>query len=107
MAAGRECLHDRVMVYDRHGKKSSVRDGYYRFKKTRGQGMLSGFGIAGLLRLRDNEGTEWTGTAELLEDGSTRYRFHNGRGEMIGGISDNQGILLRDDEGNAWRGFVD
>ena len=107
VAAGLDSPHDRVMFYHRPGKNSSVRDGYYRFQKTRGQGILSGFGIAGLLRLRDNEGAEWTGTAELLEDGTTRYRFHNGQGERICGISDNEGILLRDDAGNAWRGFVD
>lgn len=95
------------MSYYRRGKNSSVRDGYYRFRITRGQGILPGFGIAGRLRLRDSEGTEWTGPAELLEDGTTGYRFHHGQGEMICGISDNKGILLRDDEGNVWRGFVD
>jgi hypothetical protein len=95
------------MLYHREGKGSSVRDGFYRLQKTRGKGTLSGFGIGGVVRLRDQQGMEWTGTAELLPGGTTRYRFHDGQGKRISGISDSCGILLRDDEGNAWRGFVD
>jgi hypothetical protein len=35
-----------------------------------------------------------------------RYRFRNSKGRSISGLSDSSGILLRDERGNTWRGFV-
>jgi len=34
------------------------------------------------------------------------YRFRNGTGKTISGVSDGYGILLRDERGQTWRGYV-
>jgi hypothetical protein len=82
-------------------------NGCYRFENVRGQAKLTGFGIEGVVRLRDEYGVEWAGTAEMQDGGITRYRFRSPQGSIMSGISDGHAILLRDERGNAWRGFVD
>jgi hypothetical protein len=42
-----------------------------------------------------------------MADGTIRYRFRDAEGKTVSGISDSYGILLRDEQGNTWRGFVD
>jgi hypothetical protein len=66
---------------------------------------VSGPGDGELIRLRDEFGGEWRGTAERQEDGSIRYRFRNEKGDDITGISDGYGIILRDQKGHTWRGI--
>ena len=45
--------------------------------------------------------------AEEQGDNIIRYRFRDASGKSITGISDSFGIVLRDDKGNTWRGFVE
>jgi len=95
------------MIYHRSRKRSTASNGCYRFENVRGQGKLTGFGIEGIVRLRDEYGVEWAGTAELQDGGITSYRLRSPQGATMSGISDGDAILLRDERGNAWRGFVD
>jgi hypothetical protein len=95
------------MIYHRSRKRSTASNGCYRFENVRGQGKLTGFGIEGIVRLRDEYGVEWAGTAELQDGGITSYRLRSPQGATMSGISDGHAILLRDERGNAWRGFVD
>ena len=59
------------------------------------------------MRLRDEYGNVWRGSAEVQDDRTVRFRFRDSYGNTISGISDGGGILLRDDQGNTWRGIVD
>lgn len=95
------------MIYPRSRNSSSLRNGCYRFENVRGKGLLTGFGMEGIVRLRDEYGVEWAGTLELQDGGHTSYRLRSAQGATMSGISDGQAILLRDERGNAWRGFVD
>jgi len=95
------------MIYRRKQGSTSVPSGYYRFENVQGGGTLFGFGTGEFVRLRDEYGAEWNGTAEPQGDNVIRYRFCNQQGKTISGISDSCGILLRDERGNAWRGFIE
>ncbi len=79
--------------------------GFHRFQNDQKQSVC-GFGEGDYIRLRDEFGTVWRGSAEK-EDQHIRYRFRDSKGRSISGISDRYGGLLRDENGTTWRGFVD
>jgi len=68
---------------------------------------MHGFGHDDYIRVRDEFGHTWRGTAEQTSDGSYRYTFRNSRGNTISGLADGHSITLRDEKGKTWRGFVD
>ena len=93
------------MVYRRRRARTSrVPGGFYRFEN--GKQSVAGFGDGEFVRLRDEHGNLWRGTAEAQGDETIRYRFRDSSGNVISGVSDGFGILLRDERGNSWRGFV-
>ena len=59
------------------------------------------------MRLRDEYGAVWTGCAEVQGPDLVRYRFRDEKGNAIAGISDSHGIILRDEKGKMWRGFLE
>ncbi|HBY59603.1 MAG TPA: hypothetical protein DEH78_07250 [Solibacterales bacterium] len=69
--------------------------------------MIFGAGDSDMIRLRDESGKEWRGSAERTGDSTVRYIFRDSNGNILSGISDGHGILLRDEHGNVWRGFID
>jgi hypothetical protein len=95
------------MIYRRRRLKSSAPGGFYRFESTRSKSTVFGFGEGDFVRLRDEYGRIWNGTAEKMSDNTIRFRFRDSEGNMISGISDTFGIVLRDEHGNVWRGLVD
>ncbi len=95
------------MIYSRRKNLSGSRNGFYRFENTRNRSGMQGYGDGDFIRLRDEYGVVWTGTAEPQEDSIVRFRFRDADGNCISGVSDTFGIVLRDDKGNTWRGFVE
>jgi hypothetical protein len=94
------------MVYRRRRSRiGRAPTGFYRFENLNHKS-VSGFGDGDYVRLRDEHGNVWRGSAEAQGDDTIRYRFRDSEGNVISGISDRQGILLRDEKGNTWRGFV-
>lgn len=67
---------------------------------------LYGFGHGDHIRLRDEHGNVWRGSAERTDD-AVRYTFRDPNGRTITGVSDSFGIILRDGKGKTWRGFID
>ena len=43
----------------------------------------------------------------MVADNSIVYRFRNGTGQTLTGISSGLVVTLRDEKGNTWRGAVD
>jgi hypothetical protein len=80
-------------------------NGHYYFE-TLQHNIITGYGDADYVRLRDEHGNVWQGSAEIQDDETVRYRFRDAKGKVISGISDCSGILLRDDKGHTWRGYV-
>ena len=79
--------------------------GHYHLEGGKNQS-LTGVGDPDHIRLRDEHGNVWFGSAEMQDDESIRYRFRDQNGNMISGISDRFGIVLRDEKGKTWRGYV-
>ncbi|MEZ5400795.1 MAG: hypothetical protein R2729_14075 [Bryobacteraceae bacterium] len=67
---------------------------------------MNGFIDGEFVRLRDEFGNIWRGTADQQDEEIIRYRFRNDVGRTITGVSDRFGITLRDDRGVTWRGYV-
>ena len=57
--------------------------------------------------MKDEFGNVWRGLAERGDDNTIRYRFRDSKGKTVSGISDSYGIILRDQSGKVWRGFLD
>jgi hypothetical protein len=68
---------------------------------------MSGYGDGDFVRLRDEHGVIWSGMADAQGDSIIRYRFRDASGRSITGVSDQFGIILRDEKGNTWRGFME
>jgi hypothetical protein len=92
------------MIYQR--RRSSAPGGYFHIQNTFRR-TVQGFGEGDFIRLRDEYGAVWRGSAERLDDHTVRYSFVDSHGRRISGVSDSYGVMLRDEKGNTWRGFVD
>ncbi len=86
------------MLLRRRIRQAKVPSGYLHFSNLQHR-IISGFGEGSDVRLRDENGDTWRGTAEVRDDRSVFYRFRNDNGKVISGASDGYGILLRDERG--------
>ncbi len=86
-------------------RQTRIRSGFYRLSSSRA--VLSGHGEGDFIRLTDADGRVWTGSATREPDNSVRYRFRDAKGRSMTGISDAYGLVLRDDSGKTWRGFIE
>ena len=93
------------MMIRRRRLRPRTPSGHYYFETVHRK-VITGFGDSDYVRLRDEFGNVWQGSAEMQDDESVRYRFKDSLGKMISGISDSNGIVLRDDKGHTWRGYV-
>lgn len=93
------------MIYQRGSRYSRLAGGYMRFRSDRST--VHGFGEGECIRLRDEFGRAWVGSATREHDDLVRYRFRDHAGRYITGVSDSYGIVLQDEQGKTWRGFVD
>lgn len=93
------------MIYRRRRQRGSGPTGYFHFENLQHR-HVSGFGSPDFIRLKDEFGTVWQGSADVQDDDTVRYRFRDSKGRTISGVSDHFGIILRDQRGNSWRGYV-
>jgi hypothetical protein len=94
------------MIYRRRSRYAVSAGGFHRIQNAQRNTMF-GFGEGDYIRLRDEHGNVWRGTATRDDNNTIVYRFRDADGVTITGISDTWGIILRDDRGRTWRGFVD
>lgn len=95
------------MIYKKHRAHTSAPGGFFRLEQEHTKIQMHGFGFGEHIRLRDEQGNVWRGTAERASDNSVMYTFRNSKGQIITGIADGVGIVLRDSKGKTWRGFID
>ncbi|MCC6587739.1 MAG: hypothetical protein IT168_13680 [Bryobacterales bacterium] len=93
------------MVYRRRRSRSTASTGFLRFENLQKRS-LTGFISGEYVRLKDEFGNVWQGSADAEDEQTVRYRFRDSEGRTISGISDRFGIILRDERGNSWRGFL-
>jgi hypothetical protein len=94
-------------IFKRRRVHSKIPGGFFHFEEDATTTRLYGFGHGDHLRLRDEFGNIWRGTAEKVGDESVRYTFRDANGRTITGVTDSSGLILRDGRGRTWRGFID
>jgi hypothetical protein len=90
-------------------KKKQRREagGYFNLQEEKTKTRVSGYGHGDFIKLKDEYGNIWLGSAETVADNSIVYRFRDGTGHTLTGISSGLVVTLRDEKGNTWRGAVD
>ena len=66
-----------------------------------------GYGHGDNIKLKDEYGNVWRGSAERHPDKSVVYRFRDLKGNALSGVSSGGTVILRDEKGNTWKGFID
>ena len=81
--------------------------GFFHLQEEKTKTRVSGYGHGDYIKLKDEYGNIWLGSAETNADNSILYRFRDGTGKTLTGISSGLVVTLRDEKGNTWRGAVD
>ena len=95
------------MIYRKNRNRTGVAGGYFHLENETTKARVTGYGHGEHIKLSDEFGNTWLGAAERGPDNSVVYRFRDGNGRTITGVSDGVGMILRDDKGKTWKGFVD
>jgi hypothetical protein len=95
------------MLYKRRRANSAEPGGYFHLESQPSHRKVFGYGDGGQIKLQDQSGVEWRGSAERGDDQSVYYRFRNSEGAVISGMGHGNQIMLRDSKGRVWKGFVD
>jgi hypothetical protein len=93
------------MLYRTH-KRNQLPGGFFHLQEEKSKTRVSGYGHGEHIKLRDEYGNVWQGAAERNADNTVVYRFRDGKGRTLVGVSDNTAITLRDEKGNTWKGFI-
>ncbi len=95
------------MIYQRSSKYSHGSLAFLVLEQEKTKRRISGFDSGGCVKLRDESGNTWNGTAESGPDNIVYYRLTDGEGRRLTGLATQFVIVFRDDGGNTWRGFVE
>ena len=94
------------MIYSKSEKRSRVPGGFFHLAEEKSRTRVFGYGHGDLIKLKDEFGFEWRGSAVRNPDNSVTYRFLTSLGKHLSGVSDDPIVVLRDERGNTWKGFV-
>jgi hypothetical protein len=83
------------MIFSKQRRRASLPGGFFHLEEEKTKTRVSGYGHG------------WLGSAERGPDNSVAYRFRDGNGRTLTGISENLAVTLRDEKGNTWKGIVD
>ena len=95
------------MIYGKQRKGSWLPGGYFHLEEEGTKTRVTGYGHGEDIKLKDEYGNVWYGSATRNEDSSIVFRFRDGKGRTLSGISDSMTVTLRDGHGKTWRGFID
>ncbi len=96
------------MIFNHQRKRRTIPGGYFHLEDEKTKTRVSGYGHGDQIKLKDEYGNIWRGSAERAShDSSIMYRFHDGKGRTLTGVSENMVVILRDEKGNTWKGFID
>ena len=95
------------MIYEKKRVHSTVPGGFFSLEQESSKTRLHGSGYGEHIRLHDEYGNIWHGSAERCADQTVRYTFRDAIGRTISGIGGGFGVMLRDNHGKTWRGFLD
>jgi len=95
------------MIYSRRRKRTHVPGGYFHLEEEKTKTRVTGYGHGDHIKLKDEYGNVWRGSAVRNSDNSVAYRFRDSKGRSLSGVSDNTVVTLRDEKGTTWKGFID
>ena len=95
------------MIYTKNRTRTNVPGGFFHLEDEKTKTRVFGYGHGDLIKLKDEYGNVWRGSATRNPDNSIAYRFRDAKGRTLTGVSDNVVVTLRDDKGNTWKGFID
>lgn len=94
------------MIFSRQHEKNRQVGGFFHLQEEKTKTRVSGYGQGDHIKLKDEYGNLWFGSALREPDGSIVYRFRDEHGKSLTGISYGETVTLRDQRGNTWKGFV-
>ncbi|MEO8099584.1 MAG: hypothetical protein ABI811_17935 [Acidobacteriota bacterium] len=94
------------MIFSKVRRQNALPGGYFHLEEEKTKTRVAGFGHGDNIRLKDEYGNVWLGSAMRNPDNSVVYRFRNGKGKSLTGIADGEAVTLRDERGSTWKGFV-
>lgn len=95
------------MIYGKTRKRTHVPGGFFHLEEEKSKTRVFGYGHGDDIKLKDEYGNVWRGSAERTSENSVVYRFKDGKGRSLTGVSSNLVVTLRDEKGNTWKGFID
>jgi hypothetical protein len=95
------------MIYSKQRKRTRLPGGYFHLQEEKTKTRVAGYGHGDHIKLKDEYGNVWRGSATRNPDNSVAYRFHNGNGRTLSGVGEGILVTLRDDKGSTWKGVVD
>ena len=95
------------MIYRKRRANASIPGGFFHLEDELTKTRIFGYGHGDLIKLKDEYGNVWRGSAERGPDNTVHYRFRDATGRTVTGVSDSFGVVLRDEKGRTWKGFVD
>ncbi|MGA3204836.1 MAG: hypothetical protein ABSF12_20275 [Bryobacteraceae bacterium] len=96
-----------TMIFGRHRRHSHIPGGFFHLEEEGTKTRVFGYGHGDSIKLKDEYGNVWQGSATRSDDNSVVYRFRDGKGRTLSGVSDNVTVTLRDGQGRTWKGFID
>jgi hypothetical protein len=97
---------NQVKIYSRVSRLSKSPGGYFHLEEEKTRTCVFGYGHGDHIKLTDEYGNNWRGTAERNSDNSVVYRFRDHNGNSLSGVSSGDVVTLRDQKGSIWKGFV-
>ncbi len=94
------------MIYSKPRRRSRIPGGYFHLQEEKSKTRVFGYGHGDHIKLKDEYGNIWVGSAERSPDDSIVYRFRDARGKSLTGVSYGNTVTLRDERGNTWKGFI-
>jgi hypothetical protein len=95
------------MIFSNQRKRSHVPGGFFHLEEEKTKTRVYGYGHGDHIKLKDEYGNVWRGSAVRNADNSVVYRFRDSKGRTLAGVSENTVVTLRDEKGNTWKGFID
>jgi hypothetical protein len=106
-AGGDGSYNPEGMIYRKKSKQHSLPGGYFHLESEKSKTRVNGFGYGDHIKLKDEYGNIWRGTAEKRDDDEVYYSFKASNGRTLTGVSNSFVVILRDDHGETWKGFID
>src|SRR6266849_1091178 len=92
-------------IYTRQRRLSRAPGGHFHLEEEKTRTCVFGYGHGDHIKLTDDYGNLWRGTAERNPDNSIVYRFRDHKGNSLSGVAHGDVVTLRDAVGRIWKGF--